>query len=857
MALEYVLHARYHGGTTLLGSKTYGYGLGILDPGPDCLSSLEAPFTSETIDASRQRSAFDYFSIASNVYMPGSAGVFPAGSGNAETANRNKQAINRTANFMNNVYFLVGDKVYKWDDDDEAWNVSLVLTGKSTTESNSLGLYPVSVDGRPKLVTAWNTTGGNWRGASLDGLTDTWTIGGDKATISADPSDPNGGILAEHQHDGRIYFLTSVATNIQWFDFTMLDFGIISWAGASNLLPADFCTYNGELYLLNKDVSKNVNIWKIEGSSRPPQFIATFPRSPSAHVGEDQLSALTTASDFEGRCLLYVDSVSDDRAIQVPKLIAYYVTSGFDEKIGTIDDTAHGFSSILYQPQGTGLASFPSIGFVDNPLKMMVNQLGAGEDVVAAKGEGMVIRAHVNQHEKFRSDGEFTANRTVVSVASRFGMYCSTPTPGDGGGDANVLFQHTSLPSGEFAFFAFQKEGRHRAFPHEKIGGGGRISVVDSNGDKIIGMTVLGVEPSQNVDGAVKINYVLHPTVAHPNGTLINTRFFYDPNGHAPETPCELAGTDVGSISGNIIFDIIADSGVIHFVEWKAREVLPNGITNVNLNGVVAVTGVGGGAGIQALSSPKDIPGLALWLDADDVTTISSGTGVSSWGDKSGAGVVGAVTQATSSLQPSYLWGEQNGLNGILFDGSDDYLFAEASPVPTHSMTFMLIYEPKSSMSNKHILSLSNNSGIEVMPGVPVTSFEWASVIANGTDTVVESQQTSRQLLGTSARTATNTSVAIDSPHFLHWSEVEFKASTRVDEGTLVETDFITDGTVFASGLGNTTIGRFTGAQNSGVYSDIGDYANVVVYELAIYSGILNNVDIEAFRLYATNRWGL
>lgn len=870
MALEYVLHARYYSGLSPLGSKTYGNGLD--SQGFDCLRDLEAPFTSETIDASRQRSVFDYFSAASNVYMPGSAGIFPAGSGNAETGNRRKQATNRVVNFMNNVYFQVGDKIYKWDDVGETWNVSHVMTDKSTTESNCIGLFPVNVGGRPKLVTAWASNANtNWFGASLDGLTDVWEE--QEIALGINPTDGDGGIHTTCQFAGRIYFLLPQAPwlSIYWFDYTYLTLGSlpIQGAGLANwVFPAELCVFNNELYCINKDgFGENINIWKMTSEDGvKPQFMAQFPREPSAHTGEDFFSALTSAAEFEGRVMLYVDHVSDDRAVQRPKLIAYYVVSGADEKIGTIDDTSHGFGSIVYQipdAPATGLQSFQSIGFAGNPLKMMANTLGAGEDVVAAKGERMVVRVHTNQAEKFRGDGEFTNNKTVISVASRFGMYCSTPQAGAGGGEGNVLFQHTSLPSGEFAFFAFQREGRHRAFPHEQIGGGGRISVVDNNGDPIIGMTLLEPQPIANRQGIIRLNYQMHTTPAHPNGTPVNVRFFYDTNGHAPERPCTLITSDVGelgqagSISGNIIFGIAADSGN-HWVDWNAAaDIGENGLGNrIMLNGLIAATGTDGSS-IAALNSPTDLGGLALWLDASDVSTVASGTGVSSWSNKSTAGVFGSVTQGAAANQPQYLWGDLNGLNGILFDGSDDFLFGKPAAISGTPATIMMVYEPRSSAGDQHMFSLSADTGVDKFPGLTYTDNEWMSIISSGVNTVVSSQDSFRRISETAPRTGINPGVSVNNPHLIIWEEIDFAASSRVDRNDEIETDFTADGTVALSGLSNTTIGRFTGAQHSGLYNVTGKYANAVIYEIVAYSGILTNVDKESLRLYAENKWGL
>jgi hypothetical protein len=66
--------------------------------------------------------------------------------------------------------------------------------------------------------------------------------------------------------------------------------------------------------------------------------------------------------------------------------------------------------------------------------------------------------------------------------------------------------------------------------------------------------------------------------------------------------------------------------------------------------------------------SPLDLPGLALWLDASDLSTITHSSGaVSQWDDKSGNGF--HVAQAIASRQPAL--GIIGGLNAISFDGGD------------------------------------------------------------------------------------------------------------------------------------------------------------------------------------------
>jgi hypothetical protein len=51
--------------------------------------------------------------------------------------------------------------------------------------------------------------------------------------------------------------------------------------------------------------------------------------------------------------------------------------------------------------------------------------------------------------------------------------------------------------------------------------------------------------------------------------------------------------------------------------------------------------------------NPKALPGLLLWLDASDESTITTDTGVSEWRDKSGLGQF--LTQSSGGNQPAYL----------------------------------------------------------------------------------------------------------------------------------------------------------------------------------------------------------
>jgi len=72
--------------------------------------------------------------------------------------------------------------------------------------------------------------------------------------------------------------------------------------------------------------------------------------------------------------------------------------------------------------------------------------------------------------------------------------------------------------------------------------------------------------------------------------------------------------------------------------------------------------------------NPRSISGLVLWLDAADSSTVTLGTGVSNWRDKSSSAL--SFAQGTGNNQPAYAAGAVAGKSAILFDGTNDQLTA-------------------------------------------------------------------------------------------------------------------------------------------------------------------------------------
>ena len=81
---------------------------------------------------------------------------------------------------------------------------------------------------------------------------------------------------------------------------------------------------------------------------------------------------------------------------------------------------------------------------------------------------------------------------------------------------------------------------------------------------------------------------------------------------------------------------------------------------------------------IMRIFQPVDVSGAALWLDAADASTLTlSGSSVTAWNDKSGNG-----RHATGGVSPT------RATNGVVFNGTSQYLATTYSAVPTAETFF-------------------------------------------------------------------------------------------------------------------------------------------------------------------------
>jgi hypothetical protein len=141
--------------------------------------------------------------------------------------------------------------------------------------------------------------------------------------------------------------------------------------------------------------------------------------------------------------------------------------------------------------------------------------------------------------------------------------------------------------------------------------------------------------------------------------------------------------------------------------------------------------------------TPARLPGLALWLSAADLSTITIATGVSEWRDKSGNGR--HYSQGTGAAQPA--WSAASvavngvGIPGVTFDGSDDFLTGSPFMYAANGCIAFLVATAPSIGTNDYVVaegnSASNNSTYAIFKSSTSTATTVHSQILNDANTTI------------------------------------------------------------------------------------------------------------------------
>jgi hypothetical protein len=240
-------------------------------------------------------------------------------------------------------------------------------------------------------------------------------------------------------------------------------------------------------------------------------------------------------------------------------------------------------------------------------------------------------------------------------------------------------------------------------------------------------------------------------------------------------------------------------------------------------------------AALSTWAPVASIAGLQLWLDASDASTLFDATtggyavaadgAVARWEDKSGN--ARHATQDTSGSRPIRKLSVQNGLGGLRFDGSDDFLTTQTG-YHTSNVTVFVVAK-RSSGATRALFQSGNSTGLGyTVADANTSSFDncYARGVANG--------QVGSVSAGTSWRVIS----------------VTYTAGTRrvYIQGVLSDTEsFTINAPNVANGIA-TWIGSadFAGSNLNG---DIG--------EMIAYNAVLSDTDRAAVEQYLISKWGI
>ena len=109
------------------------------------------------------------------------------------------------------------------------------------------------------------------------------------------------------------------------------------------------------------------------------------------------------------------------------------------------------------------------------------------------------------------------------------------------------------------------------------------------------------------------------------------------------------------------------------------------------------------------ITSPTQLSGCELWLDASDLQSVIGST-ASAWVDKSGNGAT--ATQSTSANQPTLVKNGWNGLSYLSFDGSNDTMTGSLSNSIVDDSIFV-VCRTKNSASDAGIFYIGSSFGVK------------------------------------------------------------------------------------------------------------------------------------------------
>lgn len=244
---------------------------------------------------------------------------------------------------------------------------------------------------------------------------------------------------------------------------------------------------------------------------------------------------------------------------------------------------------------------------------------------------------------------------------------------------------------------------------------------------------------------------------------------------------------------------------------------------------------------------------LALWLDAEDASTITlNGSTVSQWNDKSGNGR--NMSQATASAQPTYSATVLGGKPALTFDGTSDFMSAgDTLDVETSNLTIMSVVK----------YATNNQSGIIVgksLLGPGAGRYSLGRFLSGGNfgtgaqfnSFLVAWDPSTGTLFTTVADSSTNTKILGG-----EWSRGVSNGYDKIwDNGTNTATLTYAGDTNTLNNTNELWIGAYQSTSGTTPPS-ASSYLNGQMAEVVIVQSVLSTTDRQKLEGYLAWKWGL
>jgi hypothetical protein len=231
--------------------------------------------------------------------------------------------------------------------------------------------------------------------------------------------------------------------------------------------------------------------------------------------------------------------------------------------------------------------------------------------------------------------------------------------------------------------------------------------------------------------------------------------------------------------------------------------------------------------------------GLQLWLDASDLSTITSASNlVSQWNDKSGNGY--NVTQATSASQPTTGTTTKNGLNVLVFAASKQMTRTTTTSLGQNvtGTTIYAVHRLDSGSATREVMRYNHSDAVNTRAGLRLTGTTVFGAAGRTLDADgLQTASSSAQTLGT---------YRIQTGVFDYGNRLLRQCLEKTFNGSV--DPFQTATTTSNTASGSLAIGSSGSSSN---------YWDGVICEILVYHAVHNGPEVFAINDYLNSKWAI